>query len=597
MGTFFHKLKPNKTSHTPRNWVLFDTEARIKVRKDGSQVHTLRLGVGLYRRDGYGRNLPLKTWFDYKRPRDFWSRVINQSESDRRLILLGYNVGYDLRLVDAFTVLAKMGYELTRIYIGQGAKIIQWVKDRHSILCLDAMNYLDGSLDTWGKMLKLPKVEVDFYNCTDTQLRRHCRRDVEILDKVITFWREFIEANDLGCFSVTRSSQAFTAFRHRFMDTPIYIHANKYATKIERDSYHGGRVECFHIGVVSARRIWSLDVNSLYPWIMSKMPVPIKLVNYVYQGTLARLERAIKRYALIARVLIDTPEPAFPLVHYGKLIYPTGRFEAVLTTPELKYAIERDYVKRVADFAQYDQDIIFNSYVKYMYQLRLKYKRQGNDIYQKMVKYLMNSLYGKFGQRAEIWEQEPCHSDTPDGVHKLLDGLTGEWYRVIVIAGQRWRVTDSKESFNSFPAVASHITSGARMYLWKLINAAGRKNVFYCDTDSLFVNSSGFKRLERYIDPRKLGKLKVKEVLKRFEVFAPKDYRTDKTRKTKGVARNAVQIDDNTFKQFQWQGLRGAIGIGKTSQVILTPVIKHLKRIYDRGRVHPDGSVSPWTLS
>ncbi len=596
MGTFNHKIKPNITQRIPRNWVYFDTEARIKVKPDGIQHHSLRLGVGLYRRNGYGRNKPIKIWFDFKRPYVFWNRCIEYSENDRNLIIIGYNVGYDLRLVNAFNNLARLDYKLTRVYIAQGVIILKWKKEKHNILMLDAMNYFDGSLEKWGSMLGVEKVDVDFMNCTDEKLMKHCYKDVEILDRLMSFWLRFIKEKNLGCFSPTRSSQAFMAFRHRFMEHDIFIHIDNNATKIERESYHGGRVECYQIGKVKAPKIWKLDVNSLYPYIMSVEPVPVKLINYVYKSDLARLQRASKKYAVIARVFVDTPEATFPVIHDKKLIYPIGRFQTVLAGPELKYALKKKYIIDVEDFVQYEQAIIFKPYVKYMYKLRMKYKRQGEDIYQAMVKKMMNSLYGKFGQKSESWTNVKCHPQAKDGTHRILDGMTGQWYRTVVMGGQQWKIVEGEESYNSFPAIASFITSGSRLHLWKLILKAGRENVFYLDTDSLFVNAKGYWNLKKYIDPKKLGFLKLEEVLTSLEIFSAKDYRTNTQTKTKGISKSAVKVGENDYKQYQWEGLRGSISAGDTSKVILTPIVKHLQRTYNRGIVHPDGSVSPWVL-
>ena len=44
--------------------------------------------------------------------------------------------------------------------------------------------------------------------------------------------------------------------------------------------------------------------------------------------------------------------------------------------------------------------------------------------------------------------------------------------------------------------LAAYITAGARSMLCRAIVIAGPENVYYCDTDSLFVNAEGFRRLQ-----------------------------------------------------------------------------------------------------
>lgn len=596
MGAFFHVLKANKTNTRPTNWVVFDCEANIKEAAGGEQTHTLRLGCGRYHRIARSGKREQLHNFDFDAGRAFWNRCLELSEPDRRLVLFGYNIGYDLRMVEAFSILRQLGYTQNRIYVGGQVVIVGWRKEKHTIVAIDACNYFDGKLEQWGDLLGKPKGKVAFRTVTDDALLSYCWRDVDILDTLLLRWWAFIDKHDLGCFSPTKASQSFNAYRHRFMPCKIQIHANTRASAVERAAYHGGRVECFHIGELTDGPYYKFDVNSMYPYIMTKTPVPVCYKSVGSYLDVPTLKRLLRRYAVCGLFDVSTDEPAYTYRHGTDLVYPVGRFQAHLSTPEVAYGLKHGHIRKGLRVAIYDKAVIFRDYVRYFYRLRQQYDKQGDLIFKTMVKYFMLSLYGKFGQRSERWVKGDNIFDDPDGGHFEFQGDPPQLVRYVVISGQRWDIKESSESYHAFPAIAAHLTAAARMYLWSLIVKAGRSEVFYCDTDSLITTRLGRRRLREYLDENVLGKLKCEYKTTRLLISAPKEYRTDREYKHKGIKADAIEIQPGVFQQLQWEGLRGAIMAGRPDEIHLKPVVKVLARQYRKGVVHSSGSVSPIVL-
>jgi hypothetical protein len=70
---------------------------------------------------------------------------------------------------------------------------------------------------------------------------------------------------------------------------------------------------------------------------------------------------------------------------------------------------------------------------------------------------------------------------------------------------------EAGESDISFPAISAHITSYARVKLWKVISYCRENDikVYYCDTDSIFTN----KPLPDFlVSSTELGKMKLEKV-------------------------------------------------------------------------------------
>ncbi|GAI95977.1 unnamed protein product, partial [marine sediment metagenome] len=188
---------------------------------------------------------------------------------------------------------------------------------------------------------------------------------------------------------------------------------------------------------------------------------------------------------------LDTDEPAYPYQRDGYTFYPLGRFVGHLCTEEIKYALQKHHLVNGLKVCVYGKAIIFREYVEYMYKLRAKYQSEGNEVFSKLVKLIMNSLYGKFGQNSEDWKKVDNELSERDGEYDMIDDTTGELYRYYIIAGERWNIKGRTESYNAFPSISAHITAAARVYLWKLICKAGIDHVFYCDTDSLWCDTTG----------------------------------------------------------------------------------------------------------
>ncbi len=592
MGRFWHTLGANQTQAWPRNWCFVDTETNERKVNAVTKRQRLRLGVAHYDRDAYNGHSAISKRWDFRTAAGFWNRLIQFSEPDRRVIVVAYNMGFDFRILSGFKALMSQGYQPQKLFLSSTCVILHFLRDKHRITILDMTNYLEGTLESWGELLGIAKIEVDFASVSDDKLMLHCHADVDILREVWRRWREFVSVNDLGHFCPTRAAQALTAFRHRFMPKTMLIHASKEATEIERASYFGGRTECFFAGKVPGPPFFKLDVNSMYPAIMRRVAVPIKFLRVVEGIGIPRLRRGVSRCCLVAEVFVKTRTPCYPYRDKTGMMFPVGGFWTTLATPELAFALSHNHVKAVGRVCVYDSAVMFRSYVDALYKIRRRYRGEGNDVFQKMVKYLLNSLYGKFGQRNEIWQYDGGNSGGADGAVRVYDLDTDKWIRQYTICGHTWSQVGMQEAYHSFPAVSSHITSAARMLLWRLICKAGRRNVFYCDTDSLIVNQVGYQRLQPHLSDTALGKLKLEYETDKVTIHSPKDYKTSREVHIKGVRKNAKRIGPNEYEHWQWEGLLGAAGKGNLDSVVMRLRRKVLARTILHGQVSSSGSVS-----
>ena len=413
--------------------------------------------------------------------------------------------------------------------------------------------------------------------------------------KALSTWWDFIRTNELGTCMATLASQAFTAYRHRFMKVEIFCDSHEQALELARAAYRGGRCECQLIG----RTDWPVhvyDVNSMYMDAMHGLEVPVKLITVTKSKSIEQVTDWLTRYAMVAEVEVDTPLPIYPHDYDGRLCFPVGRFVTTLAGPELAEALMQGHVHRVLRTAVYERADAFTEFMDWCWSARAHALAEGNDVDAWMYKHIGTNFYGKFGQRGRVWEFNGAVYPGVTADLSSLDLDTRKMVHLRVIGGQVQVLDDEGESFNSVPAIAAYITSAARLKLYKLARLAGWERVHYFDTDSLWVAPEAVPLLEPMVDPTRLGMLK-REAIHRWVRFnGPKDYETPDGRKTKGIRKDAVLLPNGKWQQTHWTGWKGALANGDTSAPLTHKVDKLRTPGYRKGNVAPDGWTSPFHL-
>lgn len=590
-----HCLKRGKTLAIPRNIILVDTESKIYKLPNGDNVQYLKLGWACYYRTGYGRHLERTEWVYFDNAVSFWAYISKHVQPKVKLWVISHNLNYDFTILQGWTYLKASGYKLKFFHNNGVTSIITVRSKQGSIVFLDSMNWFPESLEKLGSRLGIPKIAVDFDNCTDEQLSLHCKRDVEILLAVIKNFITFLTAEHICRLCYTRASTAMAAYLLNYYDYRIYIHNNQQAVDLERASYRGGRTECFCLGEFYDGVYYIVDVNSLYPAVMVDRKYPTRYKKFVTHLSLRNTRLALRNHSVIAHCLIETIEPVYA-VKQTRTIFPIGRFWVTLTTPELKYALEHNHIVEVGHTVIYEQAPIFTRFVNRMYKLRQGFKQTGNESYEQWCKYVMVSLYGKFGQKAEIWNKIGKAPDEPDRVEVVYYPDTNRRGLLRYLLGEVWELVGYEESFNSFPAISSHVTAYGRMYMYELMRVVGWGNYYYMDTDSLIVNEVGLCNLKNCLDDVKLGALKVQERTSQLYIRGLKDYSTDAKTVIKGIRQNAVELTSGVYRQELWPSLKGMLCGEHSDGYTVKQVTKTLSREYTKGIVTENGWIIPFEL-
>lgn len=591
-----HILKGNKATQLPYNFVFFDCETRPRDISPTRIEQVFRLAVGWHVEYTSRTGRPTYESMRFARQRQLWAWIVSKATKNKRLYVVAHNAEFDFRVSDGFGMLPLSGYKMVKGLYDSAMFTLFWRKGRSTIVVINSYQWLPVSIEALGKILAIPKMTMPEFSAPDSEWFPYCERDVEILAKAVDAYRQMVLEHDLGTFSLTIASQAFTAFRHRFEHDNIYIHNRAPALELERDGYYGGRVECYRLGEFKDGPYYKLDVNSMYPSVMKELPYPVKLLTVRDNPSIGDVWTwALSKY-VIARCKLNTDRPLYPKRFGGRLTFPIGEYSTVLHQAELLTALNYKHLVSVDRIAVYDRGDLFSSYVSTLYALRRKYEDKGNAVFAYIVKLLLNSLYGKFGQRGRtttiVGETKPGEC----WVREAVDAETGDPIIYRCINGTIWKEERQGESYHSFPAIAGAVTAYGRHQLLSLIFKASWPNVFYVDTDSLIVNAMGLRLLSNALSPTELGGLKIEAEADEMLLLGLKRYTFGGDVKNKGIKKNAKLIGPDLYQVEKWRQIRSALMEGDLSHYYIDRVNIQLQGAYTKGVVLPDGTVRPILL-
>lgn len=611
-----HRLSPNQRVTMPSNLIFVDTETIPEANGAGDIAHRFRLGVAFYWRRRADHRRDREEWLRFLDPKTFWEWAVKKTRSRTITYLVSHNLAFDAMVLRMFQELSVRGWRILFVYEGDHTRLLkwglptpafeQWIQEgkprqeykgrrwTQTIMAMDNANLFPGKLEAWGDALGVPKLPMPTGGADDRKWFTYCQRDVEIMVALWRDWIRFLQDRDLGAFRPTLAGQAWGAFRHRFMHRKIYLHNRRDVCELEREAYLGGRSEPFFVGKAEGSPVFQVDVNSMYPYVMARCAYPVELKDLGYRCDLHRLRVGLKYGGMIARVLVEVTEPIFPLREERRNVYPVGTFWTALTSNELRYALARGWVREVGDWAYYSTRHIFKEFVSYFYSLKVEFEKEGETLRRQMAKGILNSLYGKFGQRGyEDKRIGDCEANL-FRVEYAKDLDSNESFTRYLVGGSVIESRRSGESYNSFPAICAEVTANARLYLWRLIQRAGWENTYYCDTDSLIVNGEGLLNLIPLLHPHRLGALKVEEWGEHLLIRGPKDYIIGGKEVRKGIPSKAVEVRPNVFQVETWPGLVSHLGRGELDTFHNKVILKELSYEVNWGELGEDGRVGPY---
>lgn len=331
-------------------------------------------------------------------------------------------------------------------------------KDSYAILPSSLYN-LTKSFDVKHKKLRL-----DYeLGIKDNRFNEYFRNDL------IGLYEVLIESG--LTHKLTIASNSINIFKNEYYKYGTFSRNSDKIDNFFRLAYKGGRVELIK---TYGEGLYYYDINSLYPYVMQQYQYPL-----IQRNNYELTKEYIPNICGIYECNVKLDYIYIPLLHTtlnNKMIYPYGTFKGYYTNREIEKALKLGYeIEVIKGYTFNNTEYIFKDYVDYYYNI----KKNNEGSKKEIAKLLLNSLYGKFGQKRNMIK----YSINPIKNIKNNEFLT-------IFNNMGISKTKSYNFYSNFlhSEISALITANARLKLYELIERAGMNNVYYYDTDSIITS-------------------------------------------------------------------------------------------------------------
>lgn len=507
---------------------------------------------------------------------------------------------YDITLL--LPVIVEMGIKCDGILAGGRLIVLTLHVGKLRIKLCDSYAVVSSALKKCADAFNLPSKKL-FTDEDYTRVHRWgkqkliegCRADCALVLELLEEAEKFLIQYG-GSLKLTAASSALSVMKAN--SEMVDISKSDYVNEWCRGAYYGGRVEIFRHKPDRAIAYW--DVNSSYPWSLSgKMP------GHPFKFKLGHLDLESSRAEMaIVEATVSVPECYVPPLPFrteeGGLYFPTGTFRGKWTAEELRFAMECG--TRIVRVHAYQAFNVVSPFAKFVTEIYAE-KAGSLGAKQQMCKLLLNSSYGKLGERPE--KSTLKIMSELEGVNLIAQmrpnvrplGANGDT-RFFAVDAKYW-------SKHTHYAQAATVTSRSRILLCRhFMNA---EYLCYGDTDSIHAS---FESQSQFVTGSDLGLLKLEASAMKARYYAPKIYRLDFSDKDPVFHAKGFPLGKKGKQQKKFETLVS----GKAIEAGRMRLVKQLLRKLKPERVEElkewtgestkraltgerDGNTRPWTVT
>jgi len=519
----------------------------------------------------YGAQTQEGEYYSTESSEEYAEWLVSQAENHSRTYAYFHNLSFDIQylhqalsqhprvydckaivkggqIVAVHAHLSSRGGERSREY-GKGGRQ-GW---RRKLEIRDSMALMPRSLDALaqdfgvvGKLQGVDRASMHaLWRANPDLVRRYLQRDCEALMGVLEgWWSAYWQVLETWgryprSLPATGAKAAMVAFQSSLAE-PLVVPWNRRVRELLEAAYRGGRVD-----VLGERGqyddVSAYDVNSMYPAVMVEAVYP-------WGWRVAWQSRLDLEGLGVHRVEWEQPRGTVPVLEDRE----TGVYgysgSGVYTTPELQRLV--DMGGRVTAYHEGLRFIEtarpFETIIGHLYEQRLHHKRQNHAALSYCLKILMNSLYGKFGEREQGESFQDTEAFTKDEYMELV-----RQGRVGMTMGSMVSISEERAVEHKHDGLAAYVTAYARLKLHEAAQRAYDAGAYliYCDTDSLHMRGELPGDL---VDPDRLGAWSL-EARGPGSYWGKKLYEHDEKIKAKGAPKinNLYSFEDFRSKMEQ----------------------------------------------
>jgi hypothetical protein len=342
---------------------------------------------------------------------------------------------------------------------------------------------------------------------------------------------------------VTLSSMAYKIWQTQLEHNVELAKNERLYTEI-RKSYYGGRCHPVKRFFQSSQYeqiktgetryndvndyIFVADVKSLYPASMVDHDYPVGFCHPASADELKTINAGIANgdqslpMGIYQVRYIPNKNLVIPILPRretnGSIAWDLKTSSGFYNSIDLESALRFGYkIKVLGGHIWNDKAPLFNEYVNKLYELKLDAELKKNSVLKTFAKLMMNSLYGKMGQKAMLTEHKICFN-----YKEILNFIeTYDWTDALECGNAILMLGETRnfaQAMNKPGQIGSFITAYSRSimldYMLQADSAMGTADwqtsldntFYYTDTDSLHIHSSSLPHIESSLG-KKIGML------------------------------------------------------------------------------------------
>jgi len=426
------------------------------------------------------------------------------------------------------------------------------------LIAIDSRNYWRNTIDELAESVGVRLRPRPGCAALDRDVAQYLDGELATVERAFLGLVQWLDAKRFGRLRFSAAGVAMQAFRTAHLPQPLYPTTDVIVRQAERRINYAGEVRTFRLGRVNGP-VYQVDVASLYPAVMREGRFPVEAVAKRFGGSWRIGVPDVDLESCAAEVFIRDYREAWPCKSNVGTVFLRGTFCTWLAGPELAEAAAAGIVLGHRSVVVYDCANLFRSWVDDLWQERLEAKRTGDKVRDEFAKLLLNSLYGKFGQRGPDMVQRTDFLAPQDWGRWVSVSLsTGKRRAFQCLNGQPWEEVDRKELVRALPAISAWVTAYGRRRMRQLRTIAGAANVVYQGVDALIVTRRGLQRLELAgeVQQNTLGKLRLQNEAPFCHVRGYGDYQLGTKRVVTGVRPDARALSARRFEFSVFDGLK-----------------------------------------
>ena len=561
----WHYVKPNDQNRIPRRHMVMDAGARYTSTKWGREF-TWRTGHVWFANIPKGRK-PKFSESGYATPLELWQAVTDNCVANGRTVLWAHNVGWQLRIADAFRILPSLGWELTAHNLIPHGSWMVWRNNTKSLTICDVASVFPTIVPEIGKWFGLGKPRMPTEKDPTQAWDVHCRATVRIIATAIMAYLSWLDTEGMGNWQITGAGQAWAAYRHNWMRHRLLVHADPEAMAAERRAMWTGRCEAYWHGSERRQVLHEWDLHVAYARIARDHNVPTRLIGempprYDWRGALEN-----PRVALLAEVSVQTEVPSVPAEVDGHIAWPVGRFDTTLWDVEIRQAIADGAQVTVRRGWLYHADPALREWAQWCIAM-LSAPDDVCPAWRKaVVKHWVRALVGRFAMQYSTWEN--WATTTIMGAERLtlIDDVDHVTVDLMHIGDVLWRESGVTDWGQSMAAITGYVMSALRVRLWQLKQQLPSKAVLYVDTDSLLATDDWFHSIDA-LSATPMGEgLRLKTSWRGFTIHGPRQIVTGKRVRMAGVPLRSELRGAGKFEGEVYESVDVALRAGRPGMV------------------------------